>query len=159
MTAPSRGVSGEQKQEQQSTVRCGSNLTKANQNQGVFYLLQCLSAGREPGDAPAWPWEHPPCGPSLYTALHGFPTRRRLSKGWRTCPMRKHWWSQVLSHCKRGGLSQYSGSSRPAKRTEALFSQGSNGEDKRQWVQIAPGEVSSWHKKGIFYDKSSHSLE
>lgn len=106
-----------------AAVRCGSNLAKANQEQAVFYLLQCLSAVREPGDAPVWPWEHLPCGASLYTAFHDFPPRGRWSKGWRSCPMRKHWRSRVLSHCKREGSSQYSCSSRPAKR-RTLFSQG-----------------------------------
>ncbi|KAK4833026.1 LOW QUALITY PROTEIN: hypothetical protein QYF61_027408 [Mycteria americana] len=45
------------------------------------------------------------------------------------------------------------------KRTEARSSQGAHGEDKGQWVQVAPGEVSSRHKKYIFYSENNQSLE
>lgn len=52
VTAPLKGANGEQKQQQQPAVRCGVNLYKADQEQEFFCLIQWLSAGREPGDAP-----------------------------------------------------------------------------------------------------------
>ncbi|PKU48038.1 hypothetical protein llap_1669 [Limosa lapponica baueri] len=33
------------------------------------------------------------------------------------------------------------------------------GEDKGQWLQVAPGEVSSQYKKELFYNENNQSLE
>lgn len=86
--------------------------------------------------------------------------QRKVVKGLENLPHEKHWRSQTLSHCKIEGSSQYSYSSRPDKRkTEAPFLQGTKWRRQDAIGTNAPGEDSSWHKKGIFYGMDSPSLE
>lgn len=108
---------------------------------------------------PSWPWEHHGVpAPTLHSMA--FPPRERWSKGWRTCPWEStegarsfHTIKEVDHHTIHTVQGQLKGKQRLS------FHKEPNGEDKRQWVQIAPGEDLTWHKKGIFCGKSSHSLE
>lgn len=104
----------------------------------------------------------PPCGPSLYNALPGLPFKRKMVEGLENLPHEKAQKEGVMSfltekekdhHNIHTVLGQQKGEQR------LPFHKEPNGEDKRQWVQIAQGEDSSWHKKGIFYRKNNPSLE
>lgn len=76
---------------------------------------------------------------------------RRWSKGWKTHPVRKEEFS--IFYLEKGNLItvfQYLKGSYKGDRSSYF-----TGEEKGKWVQVAPGEASSWYKKEFFFSENN----